>query len=177
MAFLEPTAGSGFECWAAHHLFSITTAITSQHKSSVDCNAIMSFAFDFDPANRILRCRFCGRVTDEEVTNYLRIVGQYVTLTLPRGGITDLSEVVSWEVTTETLLAIARRPPGVPPMGRPRVVLTASSHIFGMARTFEREADIRRSNLHVVRTWKEACALLGVEKFHFEPLPIEGTHC
>jgi hypothetical protein len=136
----------------------------------------MPFAFDFDSANRILRCRFRGRVTDEELTNYLEIVGQYVILTLPRGGITDLSEVISWEVTTETLLTLARRPPGVSPTGRPRVVLTASSHIFGMARIFEREADIRRSNLHVVRTWKQACAILGVEKFHFEPLPLEGTH-
>jgi hypothetical protein len=137
----------------------------------------MSFAFDFDSANRILRCRFRGRVTDEDLTNYLRIVGQYVTLTRPRGGVTGLSKVSSWEVTTEALLTLARKPPNEPPMGRPRVVLTDSNHIFGMVRVFEKEADIRRSNLHVVRTWKEACAVLGVEKFHFEPLAIEGTHC
>lgn len=136
----------------------------------------MSYQFDFDSSNRILRCRFRGRVADEDLTNYLRIVGHYVTLTLPRGGVTDLSAVISWEVTTEKLRTLAALPPGVPPMGRPRVILTADDYIFGMARMFEIEADIRRSNLHVVRTWREARAILGVEQFHFEPLPIEGTH-
>jgi hypothetical protein len=53
---------------------------------------LMPFAFDFDSAHRILRCRFRGRVTDEELTKYLRIVGQYVTLIRPRGGITDFSD-------------------------------------------------------------------------------------
>jgi hypothetical protein len=134
----------------------------------------MSYQFDFDSTNRILRCGFEGRVTDEELTNYLRIVGQYVALTFPRGGVTDLSAVTSWEVTPETLRTLAHVPPGVPPMGRPRVVLADSDYIFGMVRMFEIEADIMRPNLHVVRTWKEAGAILGVQEFHFEPIQTEG---
>jgi hypothetical protein len=133
----------------------------------------MSYQFDFDSTNRILRCQFEGRVTDEELTNYLRIVGQYVALTGPRGGITDLSAVASWEVTPETLRTLASVPPGVPPMGRPRVVLAVSDYIFGMVRMFEIEADITRPNLHVVRTWKEAGAILGVQEFRFKPIQAD----
>ncbi len=137
----------------------------------------MSFKFDFDSTNQILRCRFKGRVTDEEFTNYLRIVGQYVALTLPRGGITDLSAVNSWEVTPETLLTLARVPPAVPPMGRPRVILAASHYIFRMARMFELHAELLRPNLHVVRTLKEACAILEAQEFRFEPIRRERKPC
>jgi hypothetical protein len=134
----------------------------------------MPYKFDFDSTNRILRCRFEGRVTDEELANYLRIVGQYVALTGPRGGVTDLSAVTTFEVTFETIRTLASWQPAVPPMGRPRVILTASDHIFGMARMFEIEAEVTRPNLHVVRTLKEACAILCVQEFNFEPLQVEG---
>ena len=134
----------------------------------------MSYKFDFDSTSRILRCRFEGRVTDDELTNYLRIVGQYVALTGPRGGVTDLSAVTSFEATSETIRTLARLPPAVPQMGRPRVILTASDHIFGLARMFEIAAEPMRPNLHVVRTLKEACAILGVQEFQFEPIQTEG---
>jgi len=136
----------------------------------------MSFKFDFDSTNRILRCRFEGRVTNEEFTNYLRIVGQYIALTLPRGGITDLSAVDSWEVTAETLLMLAGVPPAVPPMGRPRVILAASDYIFRMARMFELHAELLRPNLHAARTLKEASAILGVQEFYFEPRTFWQSH-
>lgn len=130
----------------------------------------MSYRLDFDSTNRILRCRFWGRVSDEEFANYLQTVWQYVALTRPRGGITDLSAVTSFDVTVETIRTLASWQPVVPPMGRPRVILTASDHIFGMARMFEMEAEVTRPNLHVVRTWQEACAILGVPELHFEPI-------
>jgi hypothetical protein len=136
----------------------------------------MSYKFDFDSTNRILRCRFEGRVTDEELANYLRIVGQYVALTGPRGGMTDLSAVTSFEVTFEAIRTLASWLPVVPPMGRPRVILAPPDHIFWIARMFEVEAEVTRPNLYVVRTLKEARAILGAQEFHFEPIP-EGTPC
>lgn len=137
----------------------------------------MSYHFDFDSTSRILRCRFEGRLTAEELTNYLRTVGQYVALVRPRGGITDLSAVTSFDVTLETIRTLAWRPPAVPLMGRPRVILAASDQVFGMARMFEIEAEITRPNLHVVRTLNEACAILGVQEFDFEPIQTEGKPC
>ncbi len=130
----------------------------------------MSYTFDFDSTNRILRCRFEGDVTDEEFAEYLQIVGQYVSLTGPRGGVTDLSAVTSIQTTFEAVRRLANVQPAVPLLGRPRVVVAASDHVYGIARMFEIESENMRPNLHVVRTWDEAGAILGVQKFQFKPL-------
>ena len=136
----------------------------------------MSYEFDFDSTNRILRCRFEGRVTAEELRDYLQIVGRYIAITGPRGGITDLSAVTTVEATYEAIRRLAKIKPAVPLMDRPRIVLAASDHIYGITRMFEIEAEDLRPNLHVVRTWNEAGAILGVQEFHFEPIP-EGQPC
>jgi hypothetical protein len=136
----------------------------------------MSYRFDYDSTNRILRCRFEGRLTAEELANYLRIVGQYVAQTGPRGGITDLSAVTFIKATPEGVRRLANLKPAVPLMNRPRVVLAPSDYTYGMARMFEIEAVDVRPNLHVVRTLKEAQAILGVQEFRFEPIP-EAKSC
>jgi hypothetical protein len=130
----------------------------------------MSYKFDFDSTNRILRCRFAGPVTAEEFTNYLRTVGRYVALTSPRGGVTDLSAVSTFDVSIDAIHRLAGVKPSVPRIDHPRVILTASDRTFWAARMFEIEAEAIRPNLHVVRTWNEAGAILGVRKFHFEPI-------
>jgi hypothetical protein len=142
--------------------------------ASIPSRPLMSYNFDFDSTNRILRCRFEGRVTDEELTNYLLTVWRYDALTGPRGGITDLSAVTSFEITRERLRTLASWSPVVPPLGRPRVVLATSDYIFEMARFFAVEAEITRPKLHAVRTWNEAGAILSVQEFHFEPIQTDG---
>ena len=135
----------------------------------------MPYQFDFDSNHRILRCQFEGRVTNEEFAQHLPTTWQHVARLDPRGGITDLSLITSWEVTLEKLRALARVQPLVRLMGRPIVMLATSDHIFGLARMFEVESENTRRNLHVVRTWKEAGAILGVQEFHFEPIPAEAA--
>ena len=130
----------------------------------------MPYKVDFDPANRILRCRFEGRVTDDEFTDFSVSVARYVAQTNPRGGISDLSAVTSWEVTGRTIRMLASRPPGVPPITRHRVFIAPSDQIFEMMRTFQHEAEVTRPNMHVVRTINEALAILGVSEFNFEPI-------
>lgn len=134
----------------------------------------MSYTFDFDSTNRILRCRFEGRVTDEEFTDYLLTVWRHVALTGPRGGITDLSAVTFFDVSCETIRMLASWSPVVPPIGIPRVILAPSDHIFELAHMFEIEAVITRPNLRVVRTWNETCAILGVQESYFEPIQAVG---
>lgn len=136
----------------------------------------MPYKFDFDSNHRILRCQFEGRVTNEEFAEYLPATWQQVARTDPRGGITDLFSVTSWEVTPEALRALARWQPPVRLSGRPIVILATSDLIVGMARMFEIESENTRRNMHVVRTWKEAGAILGVQEFHFEPIP-EAKPC
>ena len=136
----------------------------------------MPYRFDFDPTNRILRCRFSGHVTGDEFGDYLQVVGEYVVRTRPRGGVTDLSAVTSFDVTLEKIQALANRPPAVP-LKHPRVIVASSDHVFGLARMFEIEAEGTRPNLHVVRTLREARAILGVQELHFEPIQTKKKPC
>lgn len=130
-----------------------------------------SYTFDFDPNHRILRCRFEGQVTDDEFRRYLQVTWSYVARIGQVGSITDLSGVTSWEVTLETLKAVAHMPSVLPPFRKRRIVLATSQRIFEMMRSFEREAELTYPNLHVVRSWNEARAILGVKEFHFKPIP------
>jgi hypothetical protein len=130
----------------------------------------MPFQFGFDSTNQILGCWFSGQITDADFTRFSLLVCRYIALTLPRGGLTDTTAVTSWEVTAGTLDMIANRPPGVPPVGRHRVIVAPSDEIFEMLGTFARKAEITRPKLHVVRTIDEARAILDVQQFHFGPI-------
>ena len=137
----------------------------------------MSYQFDFDSTNRILRGRFEGRITAEELTDYLETVGHYIARTDPRGGVTDLSAVTTIEATFDAIRGLASLKPTVPLLDRTRVVLAASDHVYGIARMFEIEAEFTWPDLHVVRTWNEAGAILGVREFHFAPIQTEWKPC
>jgi hypothetical protein len=127
------------------------------------------YQFEFDETNRILRCRFDGRVTDEDLKESYRLAAEYMAQTDPRAAITDLSAVTSFEVSPETIRELAKSAP-LPDPNRPRCIVAPSSNVFGMARMFEIEGEVTRPNLHVVRTLEEAWAILGVQGLTFEPL-------
>jgi hypothetical protein len=133
----------------------------------------MPYRFDFDATNRILRGRFDGCVTDEVLKEYYRIAAGYVEQVDPRSGITDFSAVTSFEVSAETVRELARSVPAMPDPGRIRVVLAPVDHVFGMARLFQLVGEHTRPNLHIVRTLREAWAVLGVQDPQFGQLPSE----
>jgi len=130
----------------------------------------MSYYFEFDATNRVLRGTFTGRVTDEEVMTFYRLAGEYAAQLNPSAGIVDLAEVASFEVSVQTMRQLAKSPPAMPERSHPRVIVAVSPHIFGMARVFEFEGESTRPNLHVVRTREEAWAIIGVQEFEFEPV-------
>ena len=130
----------------------------------------MAYRFEFDDTNRILQCRFEGRVTDEGLTNFYGLAGEFVASLDPRGGIVDLSDVISFEVSVQAIRRLAKLPPVMPRTSHPRVIVAVSSQIFGMARQFEFEGEITRPNLHVVRSSAEAWAILGIRDPKFEPV-------
>ena len=123
----------------------------------------MGFVFDFDPTHQILRSTFSGRVTDEDLLNHQRVGLLLVTSLDPRFAIIDLSGADPFEVTSDGMRKLAKLPPAMPKVDRPRVVIAPSDYTFGMARIFEIEGEATRPNLHVVRSAKEAFAILGVE--------------
>jgi hypothetical protein len=130
----------------------------------------MAYRFEFDDTNRILRCRFEGRVTDEGLTNFYGLAGEFVASLDPRGVVVDLSDVSSFEVSVQAICRLAKLPPAMPQTTRPRIIVAVSSQIFGMARMFEFEGETTRPNLHVVRSLAEAWAILGIREPKFEPV-------
>lgn len=130
----------------------------------------MPHCFDFDSAHRILRCRFEGRVTDEELKEYYLAAGKYVVQTDAASAITDFSAADSVDVSPDTIRELASLPPVMTEQSRIRCVVAPSDKVFGLARMFELQGGLARINLHVVRTVKEALVILGVQKPKFDPI-------
>ena len=131
----------------------------------------MPYYLEFDPVNRILRGRFEGPVTDELLKEFYGVAGGYFERTGARAGITDLSAVTSLEVSPQTIRDLASAPPAIQDRDLPRFIVAAAPGIFGMARMFELAGQDTRPNLHVVRTMKEVCLILGITDPKFEPIP------
>jgi hypothetical protein len=134
---------------------------------------LMSCHFEFDSTNRILRCRIEGRVADETLKKYYGLAAKFVALNAPCAGIFDMSAVTYFNVSPDTIRELANLPPAVADPNRPRFIVAASAHIFGMARMFELQGQSTRPNLHVVRTANEVWVILGVQEPHFEPIQTE----
>jgi hypothetical protein len=132
----------------------------------------VAFVFDFDPIHQILRSIFSGQVSDETLLNHQCIGALLVTSLDPRFAIIDLSAADPFAVTAAGMRTLAKLPPPMPKTDRPRVVIAPSDHTFGMARIFEVAGEATRPSLHVVRSVREAWAILGVEmkKAKFGPI-------
>ena len=102
--------------------------------------------------------------------------GVYFERTGSRSGITDFSAVTSFEVSPQTIRDLASLPPAIQDRELPRFIVAASPGIFGMARMFELAGQDTRPNLHVVRTMKEVCVILGITDPKFEPIPRLNVH-
>ncbi len=130
----------------------------------------MPYHFDFDSTNRILRCRFSGRVTDDDLKEYYRVAAQFIARTDAAAGLTDFSGADSVEVSPDTVRQLANLPPVMTEESRIRCIVAPTNKVFGLARMFELQGGQTRTNLHVVRTLKEALAILGVPAPIFGPL-------
>jgi hypothetical protein len=129
----------------------------------------MSHQFDFDPTNRVLRCRFDGHVTDEALKEFSRMaVEQFIQID-PCCGVIDFSEVTS-EVSFQTVSELACYGPVLPNPRCVYVVVAPSDPMFELARLYQFEGQSACPNLHVVRTLREAWAILGVLDPQFQQL-------
>jgi len=136
-------------------------------------DATLPYKFDFDPRNRILRCWFEGRVTDQALREFYRAAIDYVALTDPLAGVLDFTAVSLFDVSPKTVRALANLPPAMPDAERPRVFIAASLPTFGFLRMFQIQGQHSRPNIHIVRTARQAWAILGVPDPRFEPIPTE----
>jgi len=131
----------------------------------------MAFLFEFASANRILRLRFEGTVTDEELTTAYRLLAVHTERTPPRAGVADFSEVADFQVTTETLRRLAYSPPALANRDVPRFIVAPSQVIFGLARLFESHGAPTRPNFCIVRAPEDVWLALSIPEPRFEPVP------
>lgn len=130
----------------------------------------MPYQVDFDPTNRILRARFIGRVTDDDLKEVYRFGQENVARFDPLSGITDFSEATAVGFASQTMRDLARTKPIMPDPSRPVIFVAPSPELFGMARLFELQGAEARPNLHVVRTSEEAYQILDVRDPQFSPV-------
>ena len=130
----------------------------------------MPYQIVYDPTNRILRARFEGCVTEDELKEVYRLGQAQVPRIDPHAGITDFSDVTTLAFSPETIYELATSTPIMPDPSRPVVFVAPTPHIFGMARMFEILGGETRPNLHVVRSLEEAYAVLDVREPQFEPI-------
>jgi hypothetical protein len=128
------------------------------------------YQYDFDATNRILRARFVGRVTDDDLSEMYRIGQENVGRFDPLFGITDFSTVTEVAFAPQTMRNLARTKPIMPDPDRPVVLVAPTPDLFGMARMFELEGAEARPNLRVVRTAEEAYHMLNVREPQFSPV-------
>ena len=134
----------------------------------------MPYYFEFNSADRMLRCRFEGLLTDEILREYYRIAPKYVALHAPCSGIFDMLSVNNFEVTPPLIRELAALAPIIPDPASPRFIVAPTPQMFGMARMFELQGQHTRPNLHVVRSLKEVWVILGIqEEPTFEPIAME----
>lgn len=130
----------------------------------------MPYHFDFDPIHRILRTRFDGQLTDEQMREYYAVASNLADSLDLSGGIMDLSAVTSLEVTPHTMRELAKLRPAIADPDIPRVIVAPSPTAFGLARMFELYGEGTRPNLHVVTTHAAAYAILRIVNPTFKPL-------
>ena len=132
----------------------------------------MSYRFDYDPRSGLLQGSLDGRVTSEELLDYYRLATKSARINRPRSGITDMSGITSFEVSPKTVRELAALTPVIPDTDLLRVIVAPASDVFGMARMFESQGEATRPNLHVVRNYKEALVIIGVQDPQFEPVDL-----
>ena len=130
----------------------------------------MPYHIDFDSTNRILRARFEGRVTDDELKEVYRFGQENVARFDPLAGITDFSGVTTVAFSAQTMRDLARTKPIMPDPSRPVLFVAPTPDLFGMARMFELQGSDARPNLRVVRTVEEAYRVLNVRDPQFVPV-------
>ncbi len=131
----------------------------------------MPYRFDFDSTHQVLRGQLEGRVSDQELVEFFKEIKREWARLSPQAGVADCSGLTALEVNAQTVRTLAKTPPEDSDAEKPRFIVAPAPDVFGLARLFQFEGEAARPNLHVVRSLREVCVIMGVQKLFFEPLP------
>jgi hypothetical protein len=128
----------------------------------------MDLVVDLDLAHRVLRITVTGTLTNESLTEVYRTVKRLAARGGPyNGAILDLTQVVHFPVSSDTIRNLASTGPAVPG-GGPRIMVARAPALYGLARMFELYRDSMGGKLQtVVKSLDEAYDLLKVTPQEF----------
>jgi hypothetical protein len=126
----------------------------------------MDYVIDLDPTHRVLRITVTTILTDEAFKEIYRTIQRLASRGGPYAAIMDLSQVVDFPISADTIRAFAATAPAVP-AGRPRVVVAPRPALYGLSRMFELHRDSMGGQFHVVQSMDEAYDLLKVTSQDF----------
>jgi hypothetical protein len=132
----------------------------------------MPYHFEFDSENRILLLVAEGDVQDAELLVINDVVGAHVKALQPAAGISDLSAITSFQISSDAVSTAALQPSPYPEE-TPRFIVAPQDHIFGMSRMFEMIGSRTRAKLKIVRNRDEALAAIGVKNPKFERVKLQ----
>ena len=131
----------------------------------------MGYHFEFDSGNNLLRLSWQGRITDQLLLEGVGAGLRLVSSLPSRRVIDDYSGVTELDVSSQTIERIARM--SLTPLegvDLTLVIIAPKDHIFGLARMFSLIEEQRHPNVQVVRTERQAYAVLGIASAQFSPI-------
>jgi hypothetical protein len=121
----------------------------------------MDYVVDLDPTHWVLRITVTTALTDEACMNIYRGIKRLASQGGPyEASITDLSKVVDYPVSFDTIKALAETSTQIYP--GPRVIVAPQPALFGLARMFEMHRNSMGVAVQVVQSMDEAYELLKV---------------
>jgi hypothetical protein len=121
----------------------------------------MGFVIDLDPTHRLLRITVTTALTDQAAKDIYQAVARLASRGGPYAAITDLSQVVDFPISTNTIRALSAVAVPVPLGDRPSVIVARQPALFGLARMFEMHREAKLGvQLQVVQSMDEAYDLL-----------------
>jgi hypothetical protein len=106
-------------------------------------------------------------VTDDTLREFYRSASKYGALNPTYIGVLDTSVVAVVNISAQTIRQFAMLSPAFPDPEVPRIIIAGSAELFGLARMFDLHGSDTRPNLHVVRTERDAMAILGITNARF----------
>ena len=117
---------------------------------------------DLDPTYRVLRITVMTALTDEAAKATYQAVARVASQGGPYAAITDLSQVVDFPISADTIRTLAATASPIPLAGRTSVIVARQPALFGLARMFEMHRESMGVQLEVVHSIDEAYDLLKV---------------
>ena len=161
----SPRIQSSGHCWATDFW------VLKSFQAASEQFPLMSYQFEFDSENRILRCRFSNFGTEDTLLKYYQEVAKYAETTDARIAITDFSAITVFDVPSQTIQDLAKLGPALSNPALVQIIIAPAAEVFALAHMFQAQSLVTRPNLRVVRSSDEAFKLIEVIAPHFEPLP------